>query len=229
MLKLELGNTAKMAKRGWMTLDICLENKTFLDNTVWVKWKAPSPIPLEDLTVSIIYTSHFLEHLYWDDAIRVLQESFRVLKNGASMKVCLPNAERIIHGYVVRHPGCFDFAKSPCQSTFVLKEEEEITYKVDLISPINGKASTVSDIREALENQSNTRVKKVNPPLQIFSHIDAISHYLLSHDHKQLYDFEKLSKQAKFVGFSQCNKRPFESEIDNENQRFESFYATLIK
>lgn len=48
-------------------------------------------IPFADGSVDFVYSSHFLEHLYRTDAIRLLKESFRVLKPGGIMRVAVPD------------------------------------------------------------------------------------------------------------------------------------------
>lgn len=46
-------------------------------------------IPLVDACADVVYTSHFLEHLFRPDAERVLKESFRVLKPGGLIRACV--------------------------------------------------------------------------------------------------------------------------------------------
>lgn len=41
-------------------------------------------------SVAYIYSSHMLEHLFKDDAMFFLKECFRILKKGASIRICLP-------------------------------------------------------------------------------------------------------------------------------------------
>jgi predicted SAM-dependent methyltransferase len=48
-------------------------------------------LPFEDGAVDFVFSSHFLEHLFRDDARRVLRESFRILKPGGTMRVCVPD------------------------------------------------------------------------------------------------------------------------------------------
>ena len=48
-------------------------------------------IPLSDACVDYVYTSHFLEHLHKEGAAGLLRESFRVLKWGGVLRVCIPD------------------------------------------------------------------------------------------------------------------------------------------
>ena len=49
-------------------------------------------LPFADGSVSAIYSSHTLEHLYLDDAERVLRECRRVLSAGGILRLALPDS-----------------------------------------------------------------------------------------------------------------------------------------
>jgi SAM-dependent methyltransferase len=44
-----------------------------------------------DASVAFIYTSHFLEHMFVDDAIALLRDARRVLRPGGLLRVCVPD------------------------------------------------------------------------------------------------------------------------------------------
>jgi SAM-dependent methyltransferase len=48
-------------------------------------------IPVPDASVAFIYTSHFLEHMFVDDAIALLRDARRVLRPGGLLRVCVPD------------------------------------------------------------------------------------------------------------------------------------------
>ncbi len=56
-------------------------------------------IPLADGSVTFIYTSHFLEHLYRYQVLALLKECHRVLKEGCRLRIVLPDIDRIIGLY----------------------------------------------------------------------------------------------------------------------------------
>lgn len=56
-------------------------------------------IPLHDHSADFVYSSHFLEHLFRNDAEHMLQESFRVLKPGGVLRLCVPNLEYAVSLY----------------------------------------------------------------------------------------------------------------------------------
>lgn len=48
-------------------------------------------IPLVDGVADFVYSSHFLEHLFRRDGEKLLQESFRVLKSGGTVRIAVPD------------------------------------------------------------------------------------------------------------------------------------------
>lgn len=51
-------------------------------------------IPLENQIADFVYSSHFLEHLDRQKGRRLLEECFRVLKPGGSLRIAVPDLER---------------------------------------------------------------------------------------------------------------------------------------
>lgn len=80
--------------RGYINLDYA-----------WVKgidlcWDIKKGIPLPTNSIGGIVTEHTLEHFTWHEAIHVfLPECFRVLKEGAVIRVCVPDAELSLMTY----------------------------------------------------------------------------------------------------------------------------------
>lgn len=56
-------------------------------------------LPFEDESVDYIYSSHFFEHLFKDDAQKVIRESFRVLKVGGIIRIGVPDLDQVISFY----------------------------------------------------------------------------------------------------------------------------------
>ena len=98
---------ARISKHKWL-LNI-LVNLGFLPKKfAEVKWPPITTqdcrknIPLKDNSVDFVYTSHFLEHLYRFETIRVIKECFRVMKSGATIRIALPDMDKIIKLYLNR-------------------------------------------------------------------------------------------------------------------------------
>jgi len=87
-------------------------------------------IPLPDNTVDYIYSSHFLEHLFKADAVKLLKEAYRCLKKSGMIRICVPDLDYAFSlyqekkkeealtyfftdteaGYLERHRYMYDFA-----------------------------------------------------------------------------------------------------------------------
>ncbi len=62
------------------------------------------PLPYRDGSVQAIYSSHTLEHLYYDDATRLLRECHRVLSEGGMLRLALPDAVQMASRFVEAQP-----------------------------------------------------------------------------------------------------------------------------
>ena len=58
------------------------------------------PLPFGDASFSAVYASHLLEHLYLQDARRLLLECHRVLVPGGTLRLVVPDLRSIVDGYV---------------------------------------------------------------------------------------------------------------------------------
>jgi predicted SAM-dependent methyltransferase len=50
-----------------------------------------NPLPFENDSVDYIYTSHFLEHLSFEEVLYIMNEFYRVLKPGKILDVIVPH------------------------------------------------------------------------------------------------------------------------------------------
>jgi SAM-dependent methyltransferase len=119
-LKLNLGS-GPVAPHGWVNIDRSpsvtldrlpgvkrlLRSVGMLQEQQMISW--PRSIKLFDLTealpypdssVDAIYSSHALEHLYLDEACRLLGECRRVLREGHVLRLALPDALQIAQRFV---------------------------------------------------------------------------------------------------------------------------------
>jgi SAM-dependent methyltransferase len=57
-------------------------------------------IPLPDASVDFVYSSHFLEHMERAAGLRLLRDSYRVLRPGGVIRVCVPDLEKAVQIYL---------------------------------------------------------------------------------------------------------------------------------
>jgi SAM-dependent methyltransferase len=62
-----------------------------LETHVFIHHELSRSVPLKDGTADFVYSSHFLEHLFKQDAERLLKDCHRVLKPGGILRVCVPD------------------------------------------------------------------------------------------------------------------------------------------
>lgn len=62
-----------------------LENHTFLYHDLSIS------LPVYDSSVDFIYSSHFFEHLFRDDAAELLKSCFRALRPGGTIRISIPD------------------------------------------------------------------------------------------------------------------------------------------
>jgi predicted SAM-dependent methyltransferase len=95
---LELGAGPRRGKNGWVTSDVQIGADLMIDLL--------EPLPFPDNTIDMFYSSHVLEHFSTRQIENILQECRRVLKPGAVLSACVPNAAIYIDAY--NNPEAFD-------------------------------------------------------------------------------------------------------------------------
>lgn len=90
-LKLNLGSGSTL-KLGWLNIDL------FEPDALQLDLREDFPFPSE--SVSTIYSEHFLEHLEYPEAVRFLQESWRVLVPGGGISLVVPDTPYQLRAYL---------------------------------------------------------------------------------------------------------------------------------
>jgi SAM-dependent methyltransferase len=62
------------------------------------------PLPFGNGSASVIYASHILEHLYFEEGLQLVRESFRVLAGGGVMRAVVPDLHAIVREYLGERP-----------------------------------------------------------------------------------------------------------------------------
>ena len=70
-----------------------------LRSHIFVHHNVEYGIPFPDESVNYIYSSHLLEHMFKEDAEKLLIEAYRVLKKCGIIKICVPDLEYAISLY----------------------------------------------------------------------------------------------------------------------------------
>ena len=91
-ISLEIGSGSRASRNGWVTID----RNSHCD----IRWDLRHGIPFPDESIEIVYSSHFLEHLTYEECQVFLDESLRVLKRGGMFSVSVPNVRIYAQAYL---------------------------------------------------------------------------------------------------------------------------------
>lgn len=72
-----------------------------------VIWDATLGLPFPNDSVYGLHTSHFLEHIKWDDLEELFNEMVRVCQNGALITIRVPRRD-VMEGYYLCHKSLWD-------------------------------------------------------------------------------------------------------------------------
>lgn len=89
--KMQIGCGSNILE-GWLNTDLNYSEKiAFLD--------AGEKFPIESDKFDFIYSEHLFEHLKIEQQLNMLEESYRVLKNGGIMRIATPSIEFLFNLY----------------------------------------------------------------------------------------------------------------------------------
>lgn len=99
-LKINIGSYINMFHYGWVNFDIIdLSGFAQANGYKFQQLDARKGIPFKDNTVDLIYSSHFIEHLTFEEGYKFLQECHRVMKPGGIFRLTMPDSEKLINLY----------------------------------------------------------------------------------------------------------------------------------
>lgn len=119
-LKLNVGSYTTMFHHGWENLD--QHDLHGFASSFGFKFKqhdVRNGLPYSTGVVDLIYSSHFLEHLTYEEGLRFLRECRRVIRPGGAMRLIVPDASLLNRIYVDGEDG----GRSPFDS---LSEFDEV-------------------------------------------------------------------------------------------------------
>lgn len=71
----------------------------FLRDHLFIHHDLATGIPFNNDVADYIFSSHFIEHLYRNDALNLLKECYRVLKEGGVLRISIPDLKYAISLY----------------------------------------------------------------------------------------------------------------------------------
>jgi predicted SAM-dependent methyltransferase len=113
-MKLHLGSGG-VNLTGWLNVDLDASNADLhLD--------LRAKLPFEDQSVTHIYSEHFIEHITREEALSLLKECHRVLKNDGVLRLSTPNLKFIAVSYLSRSIAEWGELWKPANPCFLMNE-----------------------------------------------------------------------------------------------------------
>ena len=107
-------------KPGWISVDCSRTSKADL------YWDLLQRLPFSDNNCAYIFCEHFLEHLsYPIEVHKFLADCYRILEDGGTLRLILPDVERVIKAYA---EGDVEFLKKAAPQSNSLIEELNLIF-----------------------------------------------------------------------------------------------------
>ncbi len=117
-IKVNVGSFMTMFHNGWVNVDQHpLQPFANAYGYDFRQYDVRGGLLFTDRSVDLIYACHFLEHLTLKESVAFLRECRRVMKDGAVLRVAVPDAGRLIQCYKEGALSQFDELNEECSST----------------------------------------------------------------------------------------------------------------
>lgn len=92
-------------RAGWLNIDYRSSGPLGYDPARgFLNFDLRAGLPLPDASADLIFSSHFFEHLRWEEATGLMRECRRVLKPGGVARFQMPDYDKAFKAYVDRDP-----------------------------------------------------------------------------------------------------------------------------
>lgn len=105
------------------------------------------PLPFPPDSADVIYSSHLLEHLYFEEASKLIRECFRVLTAGGVLRVVVPDLRAIIREYLGEGQ-----IGEPSKEFEALQPADRLNHRLLMRSPAPSKNNFLYRIYTALKD-----------------------------------------------------------------------------
>jgi len=114
-LKVNFGSFINMFHDGWVNLDnIDLQKFADLHKYKYIPFDARGALPFKPNTIDLAYSSHMLEHLTVPEGLLFLRNLHVAMKNGAVIRILVPDTEKLIDLYKKNELSVFDEINDGC-------------------------------------------------------------------------------------------------------------------
>jgi predicted SAM-dependent methyltransferase len=112
-LKVNLGCGNKI-KNGWLNIDLNISSsvkKEYSEDTIFIQHDLRQGLLLEENSCDFIYSSHFFEHLSYQQGIGLMTDCYRALRPEGVFRIALPDMREVFDRYLRGDYEHFDLLK----------------------------------------------------------------------------------------------------------------------
>lgn len=147
-LRLNLGAGMDL-KQGWINID--LFSKDYLrhhqseSDATCIRYDLRRRIPLPDNSCEYIYSSHFIEHMVYEDAVQFIKNCYDLLQSGGILRLSLPDFRRCLEAYVEGESEFYDLIDIGQRMPYVEPETYSMIDYVNYLAYQNGEHKSFLD------------------------------------------------------------------------------------
>lgn len=101
LVKLNVGSFINMFYYGWSNTDV-IDLSDFARHNAYIfkQHDSTTRFPITDGCVNLIFSSHMVEHLTHDDAVKFLKECYRMMYDGGVIRIAVPSVGLLMQNYI---------------------------------------------------------------------------------------------------------------------------------
>ena len=154
------------------------------------------PINIKNQSIKVIYTSHMIEHLTFDEAKFMLKEFYRILEPDGQLRIIAPDIDIFHEAYLANDPIIFN-------KNFTIDQAYVSVFAARLVKGYNDFKPTITpeEIKSLFKNKN--RIDVYN---DLISRVDAKSDRKDWYNHISWWNFDRFKKVLDETGFSSVSK-----------------------
>ena len=158
-----------------------------------------TPIKIKEKSIKVIYTSHMIEHLTFEEAKFMLKEFYRILEPNGQLRVVAPDIDVFHEAYLANDPIIFN-------KNFELEQAYVSVFAARLIKGYNDFKPVISseEIRSLFKNKDRIDVYNY-----LIGKVDAKNDREDWYNHISWWNFDRFQKTLNEVGFSNVFKSAY--------------------
>ena len=157
--KLNLGSFVDCFYFNWTNIDI-------VDLNLWAKangynflcYDLTKTLPYSNDIIDLIYTSNFLEHLDKIEGFKFLNECYRIMKEGALIRISVPDADKIMKAYLDK-----TIMEYKCMNVGIVQADNDLDAYYNLLLGGHKAIYNYNSLKQLLNKIGFTDIRESSP------------------------------------------------------------------